>query len=883
MARDGRGSDGREGDRGARAFRVLLLLYPPAYRRRYAPEMEDFFREHRRAVGGGPRFWLRLVADHAEAAWAVRRRTRRTGSGVMGRMVEDVRSAVRMLRRAPGFAMFAVVTLALGIGATTSVFSVLDRILLRPLPYPASERMALVGIETRVDPGELGPLSAPLMARYQEAPGPADAVVAASTTGVVLTDSGDPERLGANRITRGFFEFFGARPAVGRLLLEEDYQPGAPSTVVLGHGLWTTRYGGDPEIVGTALRLDGEVHTVVGVLRDDFVRPREVAGAPELWVPLPLDGEEMERGSFYLAAIARLRPGTTEDDLDAYADQVVQELYPADDGPAFLTGGTVRNYRDTVVGSVGRTLPRVMAAVVLLLLIACVNVAGLLLTRGAKRAHEMSVRAALGAGRGRLVGQLLGESVVIAGAGAVLGSALAWASVELFRRYAPAGLPRLEEVAVDGRGMAFSLALALSTVVVFGLLPALRSSGAVGFAGDRTARRATAGRRESRLRGALIGAETALAVVLAVGSALLARDLIRLGNEEPGFRPEGVAAMRLDLRSRYQRDEWEGIWQQVLEGARGLPGVRSAALATQAPYGGATIAATYRPEGLEEDQEEFIIQVLVGGDYLGALGAQLVSGRTFNADDDGTSQAALVNESFVRRYWPGEDGVGKLVYPGPNAVDAEPPLEVVGVVADVRTHVGRDVPPHLFVPMAGSPWSRMELLARTDGEAAALVEPLRALVRRIDPGLAVWRISTVEGIAEEGLARPRFYVGLFGGFAAVALLLALVGVYGTTSYATRTRVREIGIRMALGAQRGRVVGRVVGRTSAVVVLGVIVGLAGAAVSSRAMTDVLTHVTPRDVASYILVALVVTGAGVVAAWVPAGRAARVDPARTLREE
>lgn len=867
---------------GSWAFRVLLRLYPAEYRRGYAREMEIFFQEDRRRSGGGPWFWIRLTLDHMEAAWAVRRRKRRRGMGMMSSLREDLTSAWRTLRRSPAFTAFAVLTLALGIGATTSVFSVLDCILLRPLPYPGSERMVRIGIEARVDPGEMGPLSPALASRYQEAPGPAEAMVAASTAGMVLTDTGHPERVVANRVTRGFFEFFGARPSVGRLVQAADYEPGAPKTVVLGHELWTTRYGADEGVVGTALRLDDELYTVVGVLAEDFAVPTEVAGSRDLWVPLALAGEELERSSFYMAGIVRLRSGASIQDMKAYADQVVAELYPPVDGRSFVVGGAVRGYRDTVVGPIGNTLPRVMAAVALLLLIACVNVAGLLLTRGAQRAHEMTVRAALGAGRARMVRQLLAESILLAAAGALIGSALAWISVKLFRSYAPAGLPRLEEVAVDARSLVFSLVLAGATVVLFGLVPALRSSDNA-RAGARTVRSVTTTRRDGRIRATLISLETALAVVLAVGSSLLARDLVRLAQEEPGFRPDGIAVMRLDLRSRYEQEEWAGVWRRILDGTRALPGVTTAALATQAPYGGTSIAATYRPEGLADDQEEFLIQVMVAGDYVDALGTHLVEGRALGPGDDGTNNVALVNEAFVRRFWPGESALGKLIYAGPNEVDEEPPLEVVGVLADVRTHVGREVPPHVFVPMAGSPWSRMEVLARTDGKAGALAGPLRELVSRIDPSLPVWRITTVEGIAQEGFVRPRFYTGLFGGFALVALLLALVGVYGTTSYATRTRVREIGIRMALGARRTRVVGGVVGRTAAVIGVGVATGLVAAGAGARVMTDVLVHVAPRDVVAYAIVALVVMVAGVLAAWIPAGRAGRVDPASTLREE
>jgi predicted permease len=853
--------------------------------------MAEFIVRERAAGAGGVGYWARLVADHVQASLAVRRGQ---GDGAMRRMWGDLAAAARTLGRAPSFTLFAVLTLALGIGATTAVFSVLDRVVLRPLPYPGSERMALIGIEARHDPGGLGPLSGALMARLQETPGPAEQIVAAGATGAILLDGAEPERLSVTRITRGFLPFFGARPALGRLLEATDHDPGAARVAVLGHGFWRDRYGADPAIVGRTVRLNDDLVTVVGVLDEAFVPPPEITDARDIWVPLALVGDDAAPGHFYLAGAARLRPGTTLADLDAHADRVVSDQY-AGDGPDFLVGGSVASYRHSVVGEAGGRIGRVLAAVGLLLLIACVNVASLLLTRGAQRAPELAVRVALGAGRRRLLGQLMAESGLIAVAAGAVGGAIAWAVVELFRRQAPPGLPRLEEVAVDGRGLGFAVLIAGSTVLLFGLLPALRSvrSSAPG-AGVRSGR-ASAGRREGRVRGALVAVETALAVVLAVGSALLAHDLVRLAREDPGFRPDGLVTMRLDLAPRFEQDEWVGVWERLLDGARTLPGVTAAAVATQAPYAGTRVVSMYRPEGTEgtegagtaassgADEGVFVVTVMVAGDYAATLGGTLVEGRGFLPADDGSTAVALVNEAFVRRYWPGEPAAGRRVRSGGAGVEDEPVYEVVGVLADVRTHAGREVPPHIFLPLRESPWRDMELMVRAEGDVTALAPALRALVRRVDPNLPISRIGTVQGLAHEGLARPRFYTVLFGGFAAVALLLAIVGVYGTTAYATRARVREIGIRMALGARRRQVVAATVLKTGAAVALGVVLGLAGAWGSARAMTDVLTYVTPRDGAAFTLVAFGVLAAGLLAAWVPAGRAGRVDPATTLREE
>lgn len=867
-------------DPAQRLFRLLMRLYPRRYRERYGAEMEAFFRQEREAGEGGVFYWIRLVMDHGRASHAVRRGA---GDGMLRRAWEDLAGGVRALMRAPTFALFAVFTLALGIGATTAVFGVLDRVVLRPLPYPASDRMVLLGIDARHDPGGLGPLSAALMVRLQEAPGPAETVVAATSGGTVLRDGSEPVRTQVTRVTRGFFPFFGAWPAVGRLLGDADYDAGAANVVVLGNENWRERYGGDPGVVGRTLRLDDEVFTIVGVLAGDFVPPPELVEDRDLWTPLALSGEAMAPGTFFLAGAARLRPGVTISDFDAYADRVVQEVH-ADESSDFLLGGSVASYRDSVVGPISGMLGRVMAAASLLLLIACVNVASLLLSRGTRRAHEIAVRAALGAGRVRLARQLLGESIGIAAGAALLGSVWAWGAVELFRSHAPAGLPRLEEVVVDLRGLGFSLAVAMGTVLLFGLLPALRSTRATGPGAEVLTRKATAGRREGRLLGALITLETALAVVLAVGSGLLAHDLVRITREDPGFRPDGLVTMRLSLEPRFQRNEWTGVWERLVEGAGGLPGVTAAAVATQAPYAGTRVASMFVPEGAErEEGEDFVILVTVGGDYVGTLGTRLVEGRGFDAADDGSTPVALVNQAFVRRHWPGESAVGKRVRSGGPDADDEPSYQVVGVLADVRTRAGAATPPHLFLPLREAPFADMEILLRTEGDVAALALALRDVVRRVDPTVPVTRIGTVESLASQGLTRPRFYTSLFGSFAAVALLLAVVGVYGTTSYATTTRVREIGIRLALGARSGQVVGAAVARTGAVVTFGVALGLAAALVGSRVMAGVLTYVTPWDAPTYTAVALVTLSAGIVAGWLPAGRAGRVDPATTLREE
>lgn len=861
-----------------RAFRLLLRLYPRSYRERYGAEMEECFRRDEEASGGGLGFWSRLILDHVEAAWAVRRRQPSArGDGMMTTMLNDGRAAIRTLVRSPRFTVFAVVTLALGVGAVTAVFTVVERVVLRPLPYPGSERMALVGIDPRHDPGSVGPLSPALLAGLKSAPGPAEAVVAARRVDAVLRGDGDPERVAVTEVSDGFFAFFGASPQVGRLLQASDHDPGAESVVVLGRATWRDRYGADPGVIGEAIRLDDRLHTVVGVLDDGFVSPPEIVEAEEYWVPLEVDWEE--RGSFFLAGILRLRPGATMDAFDAHGDAVVEDVYSESGQPTFLLGTAVSGYREAVVGPVGGDLRRVLAAVSLLLIIACVNVAGLLLTRGAERRHELGMHFALGAPRGRLVRKLLSESVLLALVGGLAGACLAWSAVELFRVYAPAGLPRLEEITLDGRGLFFAVAVAGATVVAFGLLPALRSTRRVSKA-VRGATGATLSRSEARLRSSLVVAETALAVVLAVGSGLLAHDLVRVTQEDPGFRPEGLVAMTLNLEPRYGEDEWVSVWDRLVDAARALPGASAVAVATQAPWDGTRTVSTYRPEGWQGEDAIFAVTVGVGGEYVGALGAEVVAGRALEPADRGGEPVVMVSESFADRYWPGESGVGKVVESG--EAD-EPVYRVAGVLADVSTHPGRDVFPHVYLPLDEASWRQMEILVRTSGDEGEVASGLREIVRRVDPTLPVTSIRTMETLSTQALAGPRFYAILFGGFALVALLLAVVGVYGTTAYATRARLKEAGIRLVLGARSEQVVGTLVLRSGLAVFLGVAFGLAGAALGSPALADSLHHVEPRDWLTYVSVAVLVAGTGILAAWIPATVAGRTDPMTTLRQE
>ena len=786
---------------------------------------------------------------------------------------DDVSAAARALWRAPRFTAFAVGTLALGIGATAGAFTVVERVALRPLPYPGSERMALVGIKARSDDGA-GPLSPALLTALQEQSGPLEAAVAVRARDAILQGDPDPERVRVTEVSSGFFPFFAARAALGRVLSADDHRRGAEPVVLLGHAVWQDRFGGDPAVVGRALRFDDRVRTVVGVLAPTFREPPVLVESGDYWAPLDVD--PTQTSSFFLAGVARVPPGADIASVAPHMDAVVDAVYGTE-RPNFLTGGTAMSYQAAVVGPVSGALGRVFAAVALLMLIACVNVAGLLLMRGEQRRQELGMHAALGADRGRIVRKLLIESGLLALTAAAVGISLGWAATEFFRRYAPDGLPRLAEISLDGRGVVFALILAGAAAALAGLVPALRSTRGLSLPSG-LGRGSTSSRAERRIHGGLVVLETALAVVMAVGAGLLAHDLARVAREDAGFRAPGLVALNLNLEPRVPREEWAATWERLLESAAALPGVTAAAVATQAPYDGSRIASTYRPEGTEDGI--FAIQVGVGGDYVEALNAHLTEGRELTAADGNGEPVALVNEAFVRTYWPGESGVGKMVRSGQ---DDEPVYRVVGVIGDVSTRPGQSATPHVFLPLRRAAWRQMELLVRTEADAAELVPLLRAVVRRVDPGLPVTRVASMESLTARALAAPRFYATLFAGFATVALLLALVGVYGTTAYATRRRLRESGIRMALGARRGQVVGALVRGATITVGLGVVLGLLVAGVASAVLTDSLRYVAPRDPATYATVGATVLAVAALAGWMPASAAGRTDPVRTLRQE
>ncbi len=785
----------------------------------------------------------------------------------MSLRADDFRSAFRSLRKHPLETASALVILALGIGAASAAFSLVDGVVLRSLPYPAPDR--LVGVHEVTPNGWEIPVSPARYALWAESVEDLVPLAAAVEQGYDLTGSGRPDRVEGARVTGGFFELLGARAARGRLLGPEDDRPGAERAAVLAHGTWRRRFGADPDVVGRSVVLTGEPYTVVGVLGPRFVPPDLLFGEPpEVWTGLGPHLDPTETGSYFLQVLGRLRPGV---DPEA-AEAALASLAPGGDESFGVRLFSV--YTETV-GPVRSRIFLFLGAVGLVLLAACANVGGILLARGVRRERDLAVRAALGADRRRIASLLAAEGVVLAAGAAAGGLAVARAGVELLRALFGRELPRIAEVGIDGRVFAFTVGVAALAVLLAGLVPAWQ-----------TARRALASgmRREDRgghgVRRLLLVAEVGLAMVLVVGAGLLGRSLLALSAVDPGFEPSDRLALELSVDpERYPEAAGrQALFDGVLERVRGLPGVRQAALATFLPFGRGLAVVILEPRGSEETV--FASLVGVGPGYFRALGIPLVEGRAIGPEDRaGGRQVAVVSEATARALWPGESAVGRRI---PLGEDDE--VEVVGVVGDVRLQsLAKDPSLTLYRPFEQVPGSRAAVVARTGVAPDLLAQPFREAVWSVDPEQPVARVAPLEELIGDSLREPRASSTLFSLFAVLAALLSALGLYGLMAELVTRRTHELGVRMALGAGRGRVVGLVMRRSLALAGAGVAAGGLAAYAGTRLLESLLFEVRPTDPATYAAVAALLLAVASLAAWGPALRAARTDPVVALKTE
>jgi putative ABC transport system permease protein len=806
----------------------------------------------------------------------------------MGALIGDIRLAIRRLRRSPGFTAAAVLTLALGIGADSAFFSLADAALLRPLPYPAADRLVMLWERQAAAGKERERASAANFLDWRRESHALDEMAAWAAWGFALTGDGEPEELPSVRASANLFRTLGVSPALGRGFLPEEETPGRDRVVVLSHGFWLSRLGGDPKAVGRTLTLDGVPHEIVGVMPAEFRFPDDASVA--LWNPLAFDASELiTRAERRFNVIARLAPGATLADATAELDVMATRL--AEEHPETNAGWTVAAApaADAVTTGSRQALTLLLGTVALVLLLACANVGHLFLARALDRERELAIRVALGGAPARLLRLLVLECAVVVVAGAALGVAFAAWAVPLIQSLDPGLLPGWREAALDGRVLAFTLALLVPVTFICGVLPALRAVGLdhrarLGDAGARL----TAGRERGRVRRGLIVAEVALSVVLLVAAGLHLRSLVRLQQVDPGFDAERVVAATVFLSGeRYASDAQQiSFFGQVVERLGRRPSVAAAGAVTTLPMNPVGIdydlpfSADGNPPPATADRQEVDFRV-VAGDYFRALGVPVVRGRGFEAADrEDAARVVMVNRTLVDRFFPGENPVGRRVWVGGGIGAAT----VVGIVGDVR-HRSLAARPRseLYVPFRQYPHGGMTVVARASGDPAGLARMVKAEIYALDPNQPLNDLVTLPELLHGSVSPQRFNLLLLGGFAALALVLAAVGVYGVIAYSVGQRTREIGIRMALGAAGREIRRAVIGPAVGLAAIGVVLGSSAVWLLGGVLAPQLYEVSPHDPLTFATVAAILLLAAWAACAIPARRAGRLDPLVALRSE
>jgi len=818
----------------------------------------------------------------------------------MDELLQDLRYTIRTLIRTPAFMAVAVLTLALGIGANTAVFSVINTVLLRPLPYEDAGRLALIWTNFGPDLPQNW-VSGPELAEMRELNTTFEEIGVVVPTTVSVTEGGDPEQVGAAGVSGNFFSVLKVEAAMGRSFVAEDDVPGAAPVVMLSDGFWRRRYGGDAGVLGQTIFADGQSYTVVGVLPPGFKLFHPDLQFPQtvdLWVPVVpvfgVDYAQWQRGNHGLRAFGRMKQGVSleraQEDMHAVATQM-QELSP--DYYDFDGWNiTTLSLHADLVEDVKPALLVLLGAVAFVLLIACANVANLQLTRAAAREREIAVRTAVGAGRGRLVRQFITESVVLSLIGGVFGLLGAFGLVRSLVALAPDTLPRRTEIAIDGGVLGFTLLIAIVTGVLFGLAPVFYSlKDSLVESLKEGGKGSGSGMRSGRLRSGLVVTEVALALVLLIGAGLMIKSFRLLQDSDPGFDAENVITMRVSLpQSKYSTPaEVSQFFDQLIDRTEALPGVISAGTISHLPLSGAYASGTTRvneSEAQPEDEWAFEAERRwVSSDYFRTMGVEFMRGRPFTELDNVDSRpVAIVDEEFVRRFWPNENPLGKMVSINRDAEGERVWREIVGVVRHSKHYnlqtVGRE---QAYYPYKQIPVNTMFLAARVRSNPASLAASIRNEVWAIDPDQPVSQVRTMSELVDSSVSQPRFNLLLFGAFGAIALLLAAVGIYGVIAYSVSQRSHEIGVRMALGAAAGSVLSLVLRQGLAVASIGLVIGLAAATGLSRLLSGMLYAVSPIDPATYIGVAVALAVVAAAACSVPALRASRLDPVEVLRRE
>lgn len=807
-----------------------------------------------------------------------------------GELRQDVTFAVRQLLAHPAFSLIAVLTLALGIGATTAIFSVVNAVVLRPLPVPAPERLVFLNEDFKGDPSDV---SAGNFVGVVEGQRSFSDLAAKQYSNFNLAEGGEPERVVGARVSASFFDIFGTRPLQGRVFRPDEDVPGHEQVVVLSHRLWKRRFGADPGMLGKDLRLSGSPYEVIGIMPASF---DFTANSEELWVPIAFTPERKAmHDEHYLTVVGRLRDGVTlaqaQQDVAAIALGLKRD-YPQDNS---MLGFRVEPYMTQLVGDYRTRLFVLLGAVGLVLLIACGNVANLLLARATSRWREMAIRTALGAGRGRIIRQLLTESAVLALVSAIVGLFLAWWGMRSLVSLGPSGVPRLEQTSLDGTVLAFTLGISVLCSLVFGLAPALRAARSNVSATLKEGGRGSAGARRDLLRPALISIEVALSVLLLVGAGLLIRSALELQRIRPGFEPAGVISARLSLPiTEYESPETVvNTLERITQDLAQAPGVRTAAVSTYIPMAPGGNGNGLLPEGAPLVLENAVQSQLriVTPDYLDTMGIRILRGRGFEAGDrNGSVNVAVLNEVAAAALFPGQDPIGKRFGCCEMGPDGLPALKtVVGVAENVRGNgLAEGVYPEFYLPVAQAPpvaWDWLErtvyVVARGEGAPEALLPSVRGVIGRVDPNLPLYQTSSMEDRMRASLATARFNTLLLALLGAIGLILAAVGIYSVIAYYVTQRTPEIGVRMALGATPGHVIRLVLRQAAIPVGLGLALGILSSLAATRVLAANLVGVDAKDPLTLASVVAVLAVSALLASILPARRAAQVDPKEALQ--
>jgi predicted permease len=798
---------------------------------------------------------------------------------------QDFRYALRSLRKSPAFAITALLTLALGIGANTAIFSVVRGVLLDPLPFKEPDRIVRVWQVNHTDGTDQAPASEPdfldWRAQSRAATTMGGYLFGEGFTGLDLTGLGMPERLSAALVTDGFFQTLGTPAMLGRVLQPEEHVAGRDRAVVLSYGFWRRRLGADAGIIGRTLELNGDPFTVVGVMPPEFVYPS--AGALDVWIPLSFFGPSSigrARGGRFESVIARLKPGATMAQLRADLAGISTRLAAQYAEDAGWDDVKVTSLRESMFGEVQRPLLVLMVAVSTLLLITCVNVAGLLLARASGRQRELAVRAALGAGRGRIARQLLTESLALALVGGSLGAGLAVVGVRALAVAGASQLPRANDIRVDGVVLLFTLAVSVLAGLLFGVLPSLRAT-SPNLAGVlRAGARGSVGGTGQRARSALVVGEMALAVILVAGAGLAIKSFSRLLAVDPGFEPGNALVVTLTVPPRYLGATGNKLayYENVLAAVRRVPGVRAAGSIRDVPLRGNGERWSFSIPGqsFSAGQEPSAQMHQISDDFFRAMGVPL-RGRDFTlADRDSAPPVIIVNQSLAKRYWPTEDAIGKSIVFGTS------PVPIVGVVGDVRQRgLAEPTEPMMYMHALQNFRARMSIVVRTAGAPLSYANALRRAVWSVDPDQTITSTTTLQSVLGDSVARPRLLAWLLALFGTLGLSLGALGIFGVLAYAVSQRRQEIGVRVALGASPRSVLSLIVGQGMLLAGAGVTIGILGAVFLTRSMQSVLYDIQPSDLTTFVEVVLVLLGASLLASWVPARRAIRIDPVTALR--